>query len=188
EQSLNIMLTCAEKIYNTIDDLILLTKLDVDKESFLFKDIDLNQIVKTISARVEKELEEKRLKLTLDIPEIPMVVKGEQLILIQMILHLVRNSIKYTFEGGSISISLSQEDGTAVLRVKDTGQGIPEKILQQINEYFLSKSTLMTKKGDTITVGLNILKKVSLLHNCRVVYKSKRNEGTTVELYFPLKR
>lgn len=187
EQSLNIMLTCAEKIYNTVDDLILLTKLDVDKESFLFKDIDLNQVVKTVCTRVEKEVEEKRLKLILDIPEIPMIIKGEQLILIQMILHLIRNSIKYTQEGGKITISLSLEDGEAVLRVSDTGQGIPERVLQQVNEYFNSKGTLLTRKGDTITVGLNILKKVSLLHNCKVVYKSKKNEGTTVELYFPLK-
>lgn len=187
EQSLNIMLTCAEKIYNTIDDLILLTKLDVDKESFLFKDIDLNQIVRTVSSRVEKEIEEKRLKIVLDIPDIPMIIKGEQLILIQMILHLLRNSIKYTQEGGKITISLSLEDGLAVLRVSDTGQGIPDRVLQEINEYFNSKTKLLTKKGDTITVGLNILKKVSLLHNCKVVYKSKKNEGTTVELYFQLK-
>lgn len=188
EQSLNIMLTCAEKIYNTVDDLILLTKLDVDKDSFLFKDIDLNQIIRSVVTRVEKEVEEKRLKISLDIPEIPMIIKGEQLILIQMILHLIRNSIKYTSEGGKILISLNLEDGQAVLRISDTGQGISDKVLQQINEYFNSKSTLLTKKGDTITVGLNILKKVSLLHNCKVVYKSRKNEGTTVELYFPLKR
>lgn len=188
EQSLNIMLTCAEKIYNTVDDLILLTKLDVDKESFLFKDIDLTQVVRAVSIRVEREIEEKKLKLNLDLPNVPIIIRGEQLILIQIILHLIRNSIKYTPEGGMIIISLSIEDKFAVLRIKDTGEGIPDKVLNEINDYFNSKTRLLTKKGDVITVGLNILKKVSLLHECKVVYKSKKGEGTTVELHFPLKK
>ncbi len=185
EQSLNIMLTCAEKIYNTIDDLILLTKLDLDRDAFLFKDVELNQIVKTVTTRVEKELEEKRLRLILDLTEIPIIIKGEHLILIQMIMHIMRNSIKYTPEGGVITISLSQEDGYAVLRVKDSGQGIADKTLQQINEYFNTKNVFLAKRRDIITVGLSILKKVTLLHNSKVLYKSKKNEGTTVEIYFP---
>ncbi len=186
EQSLSIMLTCAEKIYNTVDDLILLTKLDVDSENFLFRDVDLNIIVKTVISRVEKELDEKRIKIQVSLPEIPIIIKGEQLILIQTILHILRNAIKYTNEG-IISVSLSQEDNQAVLRIKDTGQGIPEKVLKEINDFFNAKNVFTIKRGDAITVGLNILKKVSILHNCKVNYKSERGKGTTVELFFPIK-
>ncbi len=187
EQSIDIMLTCAEKLYNTIDDLLFLARLNLEKEHYMLKDIDLSYLIKNITNRVEKELEEKKLKLIINVPDFSLVIKGEQLMLTQAILHLIRNAIKYSQDKGEIVILLSLEDKNAVLRIIDSGAGMPENVLKSINTYLSSLDTSMDLKGDFITLGLNILKRVVAFHKAKVYYKSERNKGTEVGIIFPLR-
>lgn len=187
EQSVEIMLTCAEKLYNTIEDLIFLARLNLEKERYMLKDIDLTYLVKNVTSRVVKELEEKNLKVTLNLPDFSLVIKGEQLMLTQTILHLVRNAIKYTPDRGEIILILSQEDKNAVLRIIDSGIGIPEDVLKNINRYLISTDVHTDLKGDFITLGLNILKRVVVFHNSKVYYKSEKDRGTEVGVIFPIK-
>ncbi|GAB4437274.1 MAG: hypothetical protein OHK0040_08590 [bacterium] len=187
EQSIDIMLTCAEKLYNTIEDLIFLARLNLERERYMLKDIDLTYLVRSIKVRVEKELEEKRLKLSLNLPDFSIVIKGEQLMLTQTLLHLIRNAIKYTPDRGDIVIILSQEDNNAVLRIIDSGMGMPEHILKSINAYLSSADINTDLKGDFITLGLNILKRVVVFHNAKVYYKSEKDRGTEVAIIFPIK-
>ncbi len=185
EQGIDIMLTCAEKLYNTIEDIILLARLDVEKEKYILKEIDLAYLLKNTITRIEKELLEKKIKLIQDIPNIPIVILGEQLMLIQTFLHILRNSIKFTPEKGTIRVILNQEEKNAVVRIIDTGIGLPEKTVKEINEYLESQS--IYKRGDAITIGLNLMKRVIIIHNATVKYKSEKGRGTEVMLTFPLK-
>jgi len=187
EQSIDIMLTCAEKLYNTIEDIILLARLDVEKEQYILKDVDLAYLLKTTISRVEKELSEKKITLVKDIPNISIIIVGDQLMLIQTFLHILRNAIKFTPEKGTIRVILSIEDKNAVVRVIDSGPGMPEKILNEINEYLTSKNTYISKKGDAITIGLNLMKRVIIIHNASVQYKSEKGKGTEVKITFPTK-
>lgn len=187
EQSIDIMLTCAEKLYNTIEDIILLARLDVEKEKYILKEIDLSYLLKNTLTRIEKELSEKRIILIQDIPNIPIVILGEQLMLIQTFLHILRNSIKFTPEKGTIRVILNQEEKNAVVRIIDTGTGLPEKIVNEINEYLASQSIYTNKRGDAITIGLNLMKRVIIIHNANVRYKSEKGIGTEVIFTFPLK-
>lgn len=187
EQSIDIMLTCAEKLYNTIDDLIFLARLNIEKERYMLKDIDITYLLKNTVGRVTRELEEKKLSLSLNTPEFTLLIKGEQLMLTQAILHLLRNAIKYTPEKGKISVSLYQSDNNVVLSIVDSGVGMPEKTLNEINEYFSSTDIYVSRKGNFVTLGINILKQVVAFHNAKVYYKSEKGKGTLVELIFPLK-
>lgn len=187
EQSIDIMLTCAEKLYNTIEDIILLARLDVEKEKYILKEVDLAYLLKNTLTRIEKELSEKKITLIQDIPNISIVIAGEQLMLIQTFLHTLRNSIKFTPEKGTIRVILNQEEKNAVVRIIDTGVGLPEKTVNEINEYLVSQSIYTNKRGDAITIGLNLMKRVIIIHNATVQYKSKKGVGTEVIFTFPLK-
>lgn len=187
EQSIDVMLTCAEKLYNTIDDLIFLARLDMEKEHYRLKDIDITYLIKNTTERVARELEEKKLSLALNTPEFTLLIKGEQLMLTQTFLHLLRNAIKYTPEKGKISVTLYQSDKSAVLSIGDSGVGMPTNILNGINEYLSSTDIYTLRKVDFVTLGLNILKQVVAFHNAKVYYKSEKGKGTVVELIFPLK-
>jgi two-component system cell cycle sensor histidine kinase PleC len=187
EQSIDIMLTCAEKLYNTIEDIILLARLDVEKEKYILKEVDLAYLLKNTLTRIEKELSEKKITLIQDIPNISIVIIGEQLMLIQTFLHTLRNSIKFTPERGTIRVILNQEEKNAVVRIIDTGTGLPEKIINEINEYLASQSIYTNKRGDAITIGLNLMKRVIIIHNASVRYKSEKGVGTEVIFTFPLK-
>lgn len=187
EQSIDIMLTCAEKLYNTIEDLIFLARLNLEKERYMLRDIDLTYLIKNIIGRVEKELDEKKIKVNLNIPDFSIVIKGEQLMLSQTILHLIRNAIKYTPDKGEIMLVLSMEDKNAVLRIIDTGSGMPQNVLNAINTYLTKDDFETNLKGDFITLGLNILKRVVVFHNAKVYYKSKKDIGTEVGIIFPIK-
>lgn len=187
EQSIDIMLACAEKLYNTIEDIILLARLDVEKEKYLLKEVDLAYLLKTTISRVEKELAEKKITLIQDLPNISIVIVGEQLMLIQTFLHILRNAIKFTPENGTIRVILHQEEKSAVVRIIDSGTGLNEKTLNEINEYLASKSIYTNKRGDAITIGLNLMKRVIIIHNASIKYKSEKGVGTEVVITFPLK-
>lgn len=187
EQSVDIMLTCAEKLYNTIEDIILLARLDVEKEKYMLKEVDLTSLVKNTLNRVEKEIKEKKITLIQDIPNLSIIILGEQLMLIQTFLHILRNSIKFTPEQGTIRIILNQEEKNVVVRIRDTGIGLPENTVNEINEYLSSKNIYTNKKGNAITIGLNLLKRVIMIHNAAVQYKSEKGVGTEVIISFPLK-
>jgi len=188
EQSIDIMLTCAEKLYNTIEDIILLARLDVEKEKYILKEVDLAYLLKTTISRVEKELSEKKITLIQDIPNISIVIHGDQLMLIQTFLHILRNAIKFTPEKGTIRVILSLEEKDAVVRVIDSGPGIPEKTINEINDYLTSKNIYTNKKGDAITIGLNLMKRVIIINNASIQYKSEKGKGTEVIITFPTQR
>jgi signal transduction histidine kinase len=107
----------------------------------------------------------------------------------QMVINLVSNALKFTQAGGRITVELSRrEDGTAALRVRDTGIGIPpnelSKVLEPFHQSALTRETTEPGTG----LGLALVKSLIELHGGTIALASTVNVGTTVTLTFPARR
>jgi len=114
-----------------------------------------------------------------------LTVPGDYDLLKQMLLNVVDNAIKFTPRGGSIELSLSQEDGYAVLRVADSGHGISKEHLAHVTEPFYKADPARRSGSTGVGLGLAIVKQVVELHGGQLEIQSQEGVGTTVTIRLP---
>ncbi|HRY62318.1 MAG TPA: ATP-binding protein, partial [Candidatus Paceibacterota bacterium] len=99
---------------------------------------------------------------------------------------IIHNAIKYTKSGGSVDISTRLEAGKAIIRIRDTGIGIPENEKSRVfTKFFRAKNAKdLYKNGSGL--GMYISKSIITRHNGSITLESKEGEGTVVEIFLPL--
>ena len=103
----------------------------------------------------------------------------------QVLTNLVSNAIKFTPEGGTISIAASRRRDGVALVVEDTGIGIPEEALAQIGNPFVQVQSQMTRSHKGSGLGLAISRSLVLLHGGDIQIASKPGDGTRVVVFLP---
>jgi signal transduction histidine kinase len=174
-----------ERLINDLLDLSRLqsTTVTIDKEK-----LPLASVVDSVVNLLRQQAEQKQIIMSTtteeDLPEI--LGNGDRII--QLLLIIVDNALKYTLSGGAIRISTFLEDECVVLRVADTGIGIPAEDLPYIWErlYKVEKSHCRADGGTGL--GLAIAKEIIDLHHATVTVSSELSRGTTMTIYFPVVR
>jgi signal transduction histidine kinase len=128
----------------------------------------------------------KGITLRLEPPQGTAVVAGDAALLRQMVANLVDNAIKYTPEGGTVTVGLSTHDEQAAIRVADTGIGIaPDDQVRLFEKFY------RIKRRDTADIpgtglGLAIVKSIVERHGGRVWVESELNKGSVFHALLPL--
>jgi two-component system NtrC family sensor kinase len=136
------------------------------------------------SVRARSEAKQIQLKVSLqeDIPPL----HGNPTRLRQMISNLLDNAVKYTPEKGTVSLSCQMEEGQILLRVSDTGIGIPPSEVPQIFNKFYRATNVQNTVGTGL--GLSIVKSIVDIHNGRVWVDSLPGKGTTFTIVLPVSK
>jgi signal transduction histidine kinase/DNA-binding response OmpR family regulator len=128
--------------------------------------------------------EREGVELVVDLPdELPMVT-GDPIRLRQMIGNLIENAIKYTPQGGTVTIDANSEGDQVILRVQDTGLGIPPADQPYLFDKFFRASNIPDDTPGT-GLGLSIVKSIVDSHNGRIWVNSRQGEGTTFTIVLP---
>jgi two-component system phosphate regulon sensor histidine kinase PhoR len=106
--------------------------------------------------------------------------------LAQVFDNLFSNAIKYTPRGGNVTVSLTRDEGHAVIAVRDTGRGISEAELGEIFGKFFRSTTVRTDAIPGIGLGLAITKTIVDAHGGEIAVSSELGTGTTFEVRLPL--
>ena len=107
--------------------------------------------------------------------------------IIQILVNLVDNAMKYTPEGGCISFHTQRQDEKILLQVKDTGQGIPSTDLPRITERFYRVDRARSREEGGTGLGLSIVKHLMQLMNGQLRIHSELGKGTSIELDLPIR-
>lgn len=127
----------------------------------------------------------KEITVRLEVPETH-VVRGDEHLLKEVFHNLVGNALKFTPRGGRITVSSTQtDDGAVVVRVADTGIGIPEKDLARLFRIEDKYSRTGTEGEEGSGLGLTLVKEIVQKHNGAITAESTPGEGTTFILTFP---
>ncbi len=171
-------------ISKLIEELLELGKIeagfDEDREVVFLAPI-IYQAVEAVSHQAQS----KQLRIEIDVPEddVPPLL-GHSLRLRQVVANLVENALKYTPEGGWMRISLENNKGLLLLRVTDSGIGIPKKDQPYIFDKFYRTDEAVDNYPGT-GLGLSIVKSVVEAHGGRVWVNSQVGIGTTFSVMLP---
>ena len=182
--------TSAENLLALINDILDLSKIEAGKIDLEYADFSLRKAVTDVVNTQISRIHQKRLQLeTVFSPELPEVVRGDQLRFKQILLNLLANAIKFTEQGGiTISgrvISLQQDSCLVQLEVSDTGIGIDDEAQQRIFAPFTQADNSTTRKYGGTGLGLTICRHLALLMGGDIRLTSRLGSGSRFFLELP---
>jgi signal transduction histidine kinase len=155
--------------------------------TFEMTDVYLPDLIAKVVVDMQPLAEKQGLKLRAKFPkEFPMVY-GDPTRLNQAISNLVHNAIRFT-EKGSVTIKAEAQKDRAIVKVVDTGIGIPAKYKDKIFQKFFQVDRSPTRKAEGTGLGLSIAKGIVEAHGGRIWFKSRAGKGSTFAFSLPIKR
>lgn len=168
-----------------INDLLNFAKLEAGKVQFNHVETTLNPLLDGLEELIRPQLREKNLAYEYGPFDrrCTATIDGEKFQ--QILLNLLSNAIKYTDEGGRVCLEWEMDGADIVVRVSDTGKGIPRDKLQAIFEPFVQVEPLRTRVMGGAGLGLAISRDIARAMGGEISVKSKLREGSTFTLRLP---
>ncbi len=172
----------AARLVNLVEDIIRLSQLDEGVE--LPKEpVQIGPVAQEIFQSLTPVAEQKQ--VTLKMTGAGFTMLGVRRLLYEILYNLTENAIKYNRPGGSVEVFLGMEAGSKVIRVKDTGIGIPAEHQARIFERFYRVDKSHSKQSGGTGLGLSIVKHAAASHRGVITLESQEEKGTTVTVKFP---
>jgi PAS domain S-box-containing protein len=151
-----------------LDDLLDVARIRIGHIQLDAQPLDLRTAMALAIETQRVRIDAKRQQVIVSVPRAPVTVMGDAVRLQQVVGNLVNNASKYTPHGGSIWVELTVEAAEAVLRVRDTGAGVPEDRLDAIFDLFVQANPTLARTEGGLGVGLTLVRRVVDLHAGRV--------------------
>jgi signal transduction histidine kinase len=175
----------SHRLLDLVGDLLFLAQVDAGKFSLEPAALDLASVVRESLEGCRPIAEAKEIELAQDVNEVPALV-GDRARLGQVLDNLVSNALKFTPNGGRVSISLEAADDSVVLEVSDNGIGIAADDQAHLFERFFRSSTATENAIPGTGLGLTITKAIVERHGGQITLESVERQGTTVRVDLPL--
>jgi signal transduction histidine kinase len=176
----------AERMSRMVNDLLLLARADNGELKLDLFPIDLDTVVLHVYEQSRFLIQDRRLDVKLGYVE-PVRVHGNTDRLVQLLLNLVSNAVKFTPDGGRITLSVYPQGEHAILEVSDTGRGIHPDDLPRIFDRFYQAdhSRAHHSNSDGAGLGLSIAKWIVEAHGGAIEVRSALQKGTTFTVRLP---
>ncbi|HLW91422.1 MAG TPA: ATP-binding protein, partial [Roseiarcus sp.] len=172
-------------VMSLVNDLLDLSKIEAGKVDLKLAPLDANLIIQECVALMQPQAAHERVIMRLSLAEkLPRVVADERS-LRQIMLNLMSNAVKFNEPGGQVIVSTALNDsGQAMIRVRDTGVGMSDSEIATALEPFRQVASTTRKPGGT-GLGLPLTKALTEANRAAFSIKSRKEQGTLVELAFP---
>ncbi|HEX7737046.1 MAG TPA: ATP-binding protein [Ktedonobacteraceae bacterium] len=175
----------SERLGHLIGDLLVLARADEGKMPFEMETVPLHLLVEAVAANAEALAIERGVSLRVE-PGSPVDVHGDEARLIQVIMNLLDNAIRYTPCGGSVVVSIAGTEEWATLTVRDSGIGISSAHLPRIFDRFYRADSARThNSGNNNGLGLAIVAWVVRAHHGTIDVESQPGHGSTFTITLP---
>jgi PAS domain S-box-containing protein len=175
------------QISRLLDDLLDLSRITRDRLELRKERIEFARIVQEAIDISRPLIEQYEHDLDISVPSEPIFVVADEVRLTQVLSNLLNNAAKYTDQGGKIWLTAERQGLDLIIRVKDTGIGIPEDKLNEVFEMFsqLQRSLEQTRQG--LGVGLTLVKRLVEMHGGSIAVRSEGpGKGTEFLLRLPI--
>jgi len=168
-----------------INDVLDLSRIEAGELSLTLSDYSFQDAVQSVVSAVESLAKEKGLRLSVDVAAKLPVGRADERRIVQVLLNLVGNAIKFT-EEGEIAIRVRRDGEAFIVSVSDTGTGIPANQHDRIFEEFQQVDDSSTRAKGGSGLGLAIAKKIVELHGGRIWVESVIGQGSTFTFSIPV--
>jgi two-component system, OmpR family, sensor kinase len=175
-----------DRLNQIISGLLTLAKTDSEAEALVLDTILLSELVyKSVSA-LKPIAKDKGVKLDYHVSN-DLEIECDALKVMQAVINLVENAIKYTDKGGHVRVTLQRSGQNASIVVKDNGCGISQEDIGHLFDRFYRVDYARARDTGGSGLGLHISRKIALLHGGNIDVKSVEGKGSVFTLYLPLK-
>ena len=184
QRYLSRMLENSDRLIRMIEDLLDRTRIQTGKLELVPAELDLGQCVAEVVEQLRPLAQAKRQTLEGLYPDVPLLVWADRDRLVQIVINLVQNAMKFTPEEGGITVTVAKENHRhAGVTVRDTGPGIPLECLEKVfDPFFRVAATRTAAKG--LGLGLSIVRTLVELHGGTI--EARRAEEGGAEFHFTL--
>jgi heavy metal sensor kinase len=187
-ETLGILKDESQRLARIVDDLFTLTRADAGQYPLQRQSVYLDELAADVMRRARTLAMAKKIALSAAIePELP--IEADEALLRRMLLNLLDNAIKYTPEGGQISLQCRRQRDDYTLSVSDTGTGIPVELQARIFERFFRADKARSRaEGDSggAGLGLSIARWIAEAHHGRLELSKSDATGTTFTAWLPV--
>lgn len=175
-------------LLNVINDILDISKIEVGESTVTDKSIDVSEIIHSSVQLVKQKVAERKLTLTIEVGKEPVNLRADEQKLKQIVINLLSNSIKFTPEGGKITIQCGEHPFGYEIRVVDNGIGIaPDKIETALTP-FQQIDGALARKYEGTGLGLPLCNSLTELHGGQFELRSELGKGTTASIQLPKER
>jgi signal transduction histidine kinase len=182
---LSLVMTNGEQLAFLTNDLLDLARLQEGQLSLHPTQVNLSTICHDVVQALAYQAAARQQQLQLNLPGAPIILTGDPHRLSQIVRNLVENALKYTPEGGTITVRARQRNGQAIIEVQDTGIGIsPEEQARLFTRFFRADNELTRRTAGT-GLGLAITRSLVELHGGTITVHSRPGSGSTFRVILP---
>ena len=174
------------RLTDLINDILFMSRLDSGRFHIERTSVDLGELVGERVESIRPAATKKRVEVQLEISDTDSQLWADRSRLAQVVDNVLSNAVKFTPEGGDVSVAVSTSGETTRFEVRDTGVGIPEDEAGRLFERFFRASTAQNIQGTGL--GLSITKSIVEAHGGTISVQSSVGVGTTVTVDLPLVR
>lgn len=178
----NVIYRESQRLIALIGDIIYLSQLDEAKNPFEQESVDLYRLAEEILESLKMTADSRSIRMTLSGSS--QTVIGIPHVLREMLFNLCDNAIKYSNDGGSVRVEVTQENYHVRVTVSDNGIGIPYADQPRVFERFYRADKSRSRALGGTGLGLSIVKHGAQLHHASIELKSKPGQGTAITLVF----
>lgn len=173
-----------ELVLSLVNDLLDLSKIEAGKMELEFDRVDANAVISECASIMQTQANKSKIVMRLSLAERLPPLRADQRSLKQILLNLLSNAMKFNVPGGQVIVSSAlTESGHVAIRVKDTGIGMSDDEIATALEPFKQVAVSHKKLGTGL--GLPLTKALIEANHASFTIRSRKNEGTLVEIVFP---
>jgi len=175
-----------DRLIRLVNDLLVLSKADSQALKLKREPLDVRDLVERSVHKLAPQLEEERIVVEVGVSDGPQLVLADADRIEQVLVNLLDNAIKYSSEGGRITVAIDEGGAEMVsVAVRDEGVGIPAGDLPRVFERFYRVDRARARDGGGSGLGLSIAKAIVEAHGGDITLRSEEGQGTTVRFTLP---
>lgn len=183
-ETIETCLRMGQRMSHLVEGLLTLARADAGKLELRAQPVELAPLIQETVGMFRPIAEEKKVILRANLQ--PAKIDGDPGRIAQVVTNLISNAIQYNHAGGAVDISLSQVEGAALLKISDTGVGIPAADQPRVFERFFRVDAARARDSGGNGLGLAICKSIIEAHGGAIGFDSSPGRGTTFWIRLPL--
>jgi signal transduction histidine kinase len=170
-----------------IEQVLVFTQLDAKQVAINLQDVSLDELMHDAETMIAPQISARGISYSYRPAHPGLIVRADPEKTQQIVLNLLTNGVKYTDPGGKVTASAEMRNGSALLRVHDTGAGIPDRMLTHIFEPFVQLDRRLNQPRDGVGLGLTISRDLARAMGGDLLVESAVGSGSTFTLVLPRK-
>lgn len=176
-----------QHLLKLVNEVLDMSKIEAGKLELQEDTVDVSDLVEACVRLVQRQADKARVAI-LVAAEPAIAMRADEMRLRQVVINLVSNAVKFTPEGGRVTVTAGTEDGGCTIRVADTGIGMSPEDIEKAVQPFAQVESHLTRRYEGTGLGLPIARKLVELHGGELRIESAPGRGTTVTVILPPSR